>query len=247
MDPRWYENFFQGITLDLWREAVSPEQTRAEAGFLERELGLRPGARVLDVPCGFGRHSVELASRGYRVTGVDFSRDMLEEARKRAASARLEIEWRRADMRDLPWDAELDGAFCLGNSFGYLDAEGTRAFVRAVARSLKPGGRFVLDTGLAAESILPRLREKEWMHVGNILFLEENRYHPSEGCMETKYTYVRRGETETQTGFHWVFTLREIRSLLFEAGFEPENQYRSLEREPFQVASPSLLLVARKR
>ncbi len=71
MNPKWYESFFHGIVLDMWRAAASPEQTRLEADFLERALGLRPGARVLDVPCGFGRHSLELASRGYRPTGVD--------------------------------------------------------------------------------------------------------------------------------------------------------------------------------
>jgi cyclopropane fatty-acyl-phospholipid synthase-like methyltransferase len=66
MAHNWFETFFEGIVLDFWRAAMSPEQTRAEADFLEQQLALTPGATVLDIPCGTGRHSLELARRGYR-------------------------------------------------------------------------------------------------------------------------------------------------------------------------------------
>ncbi|MGH9460041.1 MAG: class I SAM-dependent methyltransferase, partial [Vicinamibacteria bacterium] len=104
MESKWYESFFQGIALEMWRKAVSPEQTRLEVDFLERVLGLTKASRVLDVPCGYGRHSLKLASRGYRVTGVDQSPQMIEEGRAAAVDAGLEIEWRNQDMRDLSWE-----------------------------------------------------------------------------------------------------------------------------------------------
>lgn len=247
MKVNWYEDFFHGIALDLWRKAFPPEQTRLEVDFLERTLGLQPGARVLDVPCGGGRHAVELASRGFRVTGVDLSREAIEEARERAAARRLAVEWRHADMRDLEWQAEFDAAFCFGNSFGYLEPGGMREFVRALSGALKPAGRFVLDSGMAAESVLPNLQEREWTQIGDILFLEENRYHAEESCVETTYTFVQGGVTHTRTGLHWVYTLRELRSLLAEAGLTVGNLYRSLEGEPFLVGSRYLLVVAEKK
>src|SRR2546423_9107797 len=80
----WFEEFFHGVTLDLWRKAVPTEQTKGEAEFLNKNLGCEPGARVLDVPCGNGRLSFELAQRGYQVTGVDISEEFVEEARLRA-------------------------------------------------------------------------------------------------------------------------------------------------------------------
>jgi SAM-dependent methyltransferase len=247
VNVRWFEDFFQGIALDLWRQAMPPERTRAEADFLERALRLRPGARVLDVPCGSGRHAIDLASRGFRPTGVDFSREQIEEARRRASAAGLAIEWRQADMRDLPWQGEFDGGFSLGNSFGYLEPAGTRAFLQAVSRTLRPGARFALDYGLAAESILPRIREREWSQIGDILFLEENRYHVADGCVETTYTFVRGGETHTRTGLQWVHTVREIHGFLAEAGLMVESLSGSPEGEPFGVGAPYLLLVAEKR
>src|SRR5260370_39731581 len=80
----WYENFFRGVALDLWRKAVPPEHTKAEADFLVQTLQGDAGSHVLDVPCGNGRLSFELARRGYRVTGVDISAEFIEEARSLA-------------------------------------------------------------------------------------------------------------------------------------------------------------------
>lgn len=246
MDFAWYESFFTGITLDFWRKAVSPEQTRLEVDFLQNALGLTAGARVLDVPCGLGRHAIELASRGFQVTGVDLSSEAIEEARTRSAGMGLTVEWARMDMRDLPYRTVYDGAFCFGNSFGFLEPGKTRSFVQAVSRAIKPGACFALDSGMTAESILPRLRDREWMQVDEILFLEENRYHVAESCVETTYTFLRGGETHVRTGIHWVYTVREIRAMLAEAGLVVKEQLGSLTRDPFQVGSPYLLLVAEK-
>lgn len=246
MDPTWYQHFFEGIAIDVWRKAVSPEQTRIEIDFLQRALRLQSGERVLDVPCGFGRHSLELAARGFRPTGVDVSPEMIQEARAGAASAGLTIDWRMADMRDLAWASEFDAAFCFGNAFGYLDSDGTQEFLRAVSRALKPGGRFALDYGLSAEGLLPRFRDREWAEIGDILFLEHNKYHVPESCVETRYTFVRDGEAVTRTGWQWVYTVREMRRFLSDAGLQTESLLKSLDGEPFEVGSPYLVLVAQK-
>jgi SAM-dependent methyltransferase len=246
MDLKWYQDFFEGIAVDVWRKAVSPEQTRTETDFLQRALRLQSGERVLDVPCGFGRHSLELASRGFRPTGVDASPQMIEEARAGAASAGLTIDWRLADMRALSWESEFDAAFCFGNAFGYLDTDGTREFVQAVSRALKAGGRFAFDYGLSAEGLLPRFRDREWAEIGDILFLERNKYHVRESCVETAYTFVREGETVTRIGWQWVYTIREIRRFLSDAGLHTENLFRSVDGEPFEMGSPNLVLLAQK-
>ena len=161
MNNQWYETFFHGVALDMWRKVATPEMTKAEADFLVQALELTPGARVLDVPCGNGRHAIELASRGYNLTGVDLSSGFLEEARQSSAA----IEWRQSDMRDLPWESAFDAAYCWGNSFAYFPHAEVPDFCRAVGRTLKPGARLVIDTGLAAE-------HRELLHRGGAAGVE---------------------------------------------------------------------------
>src|SRR5574340_332418 len=133
MESNWYETFFQGVALEFWNQVTTPEQTRAEADFLERKLGPGPGARILDVPCGSGRHAVELAARGYRVCGIDIAPENIADARRRAGARGVSAAFERGDMRRLPRPGEFDGAYCFGNSFGYLDHQGNREFLAAVS------------------------------------------------------------------------------------------------------------------
>jgi SAM-dependent methyltransferase len=156
--PRdWYARFFEGLAVDFWRVVVPEAATAEEAAFLWKHLALSAGDRVLDVPCGHGRLALPLAARGCAVTGVDLSREFLRAAEDASRGAGVSVAWRRSDMRTLPWRGSFDAAFCMGNSFGYLDDAGNAAFLAAVARALVPRGRFVLDFGQAAESIFPRL------------------------------------------------------------------------------------------
>src|ERR1043165_1400167 len=80
----WFEDFFQGLALDLWRKAIPPEHTAAETEFLSKVPNCEAGAHVLDVPCGNGRLSFELAKRGYAVTGIDIAEEFIEEGRAMA-------------------------------------------------------------------------------------------------------------------------------------------------------------------
>jgi SAM-dependent methyltransferase len=243
----WYEDFFRGVVVDIWRAAVAPEQTRLEADFLESHLRLSRGQRVLDVPCGHGRHAVELARRGQLVTGVDVSDAMLAEARRLAAAHGCRIEWVHGDMRSLPQGADFDAAYCLGNSFGYLDRHGTARFLAAIAGALKPGARFAFDYGTAAESILPRFVAREWAPLDGQHFLEENRYDVERSCIETTYTFVTGGNVETRTGLQWVFTAGEVRALLDSAGFDVLSAQGGIDGRPYALGGTLLMVVAERR
>ncbi|MDQ3154105.1 MAG: class I SAM-dependent methyltransferase [Actinomycetota bacterium] len=155
----WYADFFTELPNEFWRRAASPESTVADVEFIEERLGLTPGSRILDVPCGSGRHSLALAARGHRVTGVDISTDAIAHARRTAADAHLDVEFELADMREIPQAGAFDATVCLGNSFGYLDMTGTRKFVAALAGAVRPGGGLVVDFNATAETVLPGYTE----------------------------------------------------------------------------------------
>jgi SAM-dependent methyltransferase len=243
MPKEWWEDFFSGIVLDFWKEVFDETHTKTETDFILEILNVPNGAAILDVPCGEGRLSREMASRGYSVTGVDFSHPFLNEARSRATAKGLDIRWERRDMRNLPWQAAFDGAFCFGGSFGYFEDEGNADFIRAVCRSLKPGTGFILEIGVSMETLFPRLRHREWTRVGDFLFLEENQYDHVNGRLNTDYTIVRNGQAETRSGSHRVYTYRELVGLLEKAGFDHVQSFGSLAHDQFGFGSPQLFLV----
>jgi SAM-dependent methyltransferase len=246
VSPDWYKTFFTGVALDLWRAVASPEMTKAEADFIEQACQLTSGARVLDVPCGNGRLSVELARRGYRLTGVDIAPENIAEARTLGAQAAPPIDFHQDDMRQLPWPRQFDAAFSMGNSFGYLEDPGDTAFISSVAGCLKPGGHFLIDTGAVAEAILPNLKDRPWYDVGGLLFLIENQYDQVRGRLDSHLTFVRDGKVEKRSISQRVYTFRELHLLLTAAGFDQIEGFSGLDRKPFRLGAQRLLLTARK-
>jgi len=108
----WYEALFENYARK-YDEENFVQGTVGECDFIERELDGDTSRRILDVGCGTGRHAIELARRGYRVTGVDLSEAQLQRARGKAAEAGVDVDFRRHDARDLPFDGEFDTAIMM--------------------------------------------------------------------------------------------------------------------------------------
>jgi SAM-dependent methyltransferase len=260
----WYENFFHGVSLDLWRKAISPEQTKREADFLIKALECEPFAHLLDVPCGNGRLSFELAGHGYRVTGVDISEEFIQEAHSNAARAsssnpggsstpaglprrgpRTPVpQFILGDMSKLEGEAIYDGAYCFGNSFGFLEYAHMESFLSGVARALKPGARFVIETGMAAESILTKFEAEAFHQIEDIRLIIREQYLAEESCIDTEYVFERNGEVESRKAKHWIYTVAEIRRMLERAGFEVLSVYGSLKFEPYALGSEEVFVIA---
>ena len=217
VQTRWWETFFEGVSVSMWLQAMTPEHTSREADGLEKKLAVPAGGEILDVPCGGGRLSLAFAERGYRVTAVDWSAEFLAHAR--SADGARHVAWERRDMRDLPWAARFDGAFCVGNSFGYLDDEGNAEFLRAVRTTLKPGARFILETPMVLENLLGHIQDRAWWQVGDVHLLVQNLYDHERSRLEIDYTFVSDGRIETRRGSHRAYSFRELAELIGSAGF----------------------------
>lgn len=241
----WFHDFFHGLAVDFWVAVAPPAD--ADLPFLEDAFGAPGGRAILDVACGAGRHSIPLARRGYAVTGFDLSTSCLAEGQRSADAEQVAIEWHHGDMREIPWRDRFDGALCFGNSFGYCDRTGTRAFVQSLADALKPGAAFVLETGAMAESLLPALQTRRWMEAGDILFFSSATYDASVSRLDIEYSFLRSGMRETRMAHTWIYTIGEVRELFASAGLVVEQLCASTAGEPFRLGDPKLLLVARKR
>lgn len=148
-EPNPWVAFFDGYASQYEKHEFT-HNTVAEVDFLLAELGLAPGATVLDVGCGTGRHAIELARRGYAVTGLDLSAGMLAEARKQAAAAGVRVAFVHADATAFELDKQFDAAICLcEGACGLLGTQDDPlaqplAILRNLARALRPGAKCLL-------------------------------------------------------------------------------------------------------
>ncbi len=234
----WYTTFFTDLANNFWRGAVQPSQTAAEIDFVTGFVS--PGARVLDVPCGSGRHSIELASRGYQVTGLDISSDAIAHARSSAPS----LDFRQGDLAGLAsFGLVADLAICMGNSFGYLDHAGSQRFLADLAAAAPV---LVIDYGCAAETLLPALPGELRMSAGGVDMIAMNRYDVAGGRLLIDFTFTEGERVQRSSCIQHVYTAGELTRMLQSAGYASVELYGDTDRGAFQVGSHRLLVVARR-
>jgi cyclopropane fatty-acyl-phospholipid synthase-like methyltransferase len=241
----WWASFFTGRWIDVqlsWGALTQDE----EVDDLERHLRLEPGSAVLDVPCGEGRIGRALAKRGYHVTGLDITDSFLEEGRRRAEADGVEMRFVHGDMRELSFDGEFDAAVNFWGSFGYFDADGDRAVVAGVSRSLRPGGRFLIET-ITLETLLPQFREQIWHRQGEMVVLQQTHFDHETSRVDTEWTFMAPdGEREVRDSSIRVYSYAELTALLRECGFVAFDGYDTNSGEPFALGADRLTLVATK-
>jgi SAM-dependent methyltransferase len=230
----WYETAFRKQYLDLYYHR-DDAAAKVEAGFAARAMGLREGARVVDVACGAGRHARALGALGLRVIGADLSRDLLAEA---AGVARV-----RADMRALPFAGAFDGATSFFTSFGYFDDEGNRAAMASIAGALRLGGTLLLDflNAVAVETqLVPESREER---DGRKYFI---RRRIEDGRVVKDVVIEEEGLKLSYSESVRLYLHHDLVNLLKEAGLSAVASYGAFDGRDFTTDAPRCILVARK-
>ena len=202
---------------------------------------------MLDLCCGPGRHSLELARRGYIVKGVDRTAKYLESARAKAAAEGLtNAEFVSGDMRTYREPMSFDLVLNLFTSFGYFDNQSEDAAVmRNIYSSLRPGGKMVLDV-LGKEVLAAKFRPRDWHEQGSVMFLEERVLSRDWGWIEDRWIRIDGGERTEFTLSHRLYSAAELRTLVLTAGFAEVGAYGSLEGIPYDHRARRLVVVAHK-
>ncbi len=242
----WHHHFFEGRWLQAQCQSFSADENRELAEACVELLQQMPGAKILDIPCGDGRIALELAADGFRLTGVDRSRELIDRARDRARERGIEAEFVEGDMRTWIAPEPHDGAVCLWSSFGYGSAGEDAAFLRNLATSLRPGALLVLDTHVV-ETLLPQWEESSWRWAGEILVAEQRQWDPESGRVETEWVLADADGRETRRSSIRIYTYRDLCNLLSENGFEDIEGFGSPALEPFGLGASRVLLRAARR
>jgi SAM-dependent methyltransferase len=209
-------------------------------------LGLAEGARVLDLPCGNGRHSLALAERGFEVTGVDRTERYIETARSEAAKRGLQAKFLTGDMRDFREPGQYDAVLNLFGSFGYFEdpADDLKVLKNTFA-SLRPGGQVLIET--AGKEIVARdFQARDWAEVGDALLLMDRAVGGHWERIESRYIVIRGGERfEHQVSIR-SYSAAELSSLFLSAGFKDVRIYGSLEGIAYNQNAQRLVATGRK-
>lgn len=144
---RWYEALFENYGENYDNESFA-QGTIGECDFIEKEINFNKSLKIIDIGCGTGRHSIELAKRGYSMTGIDLSESLLEKAREKAKQKGVRIDFLKHDARNIPFDNQFDVAImmCEGG-FPLMESdEMNYEILKNVSQSLKENAKFIFTT-----------------------------------------------------------------------------------------------------
>lgn len=244
----WYDYFARGGPGSPDTDGSYARRTDAEVEFVERALGLTEPCDLLDLCCGPGRHSVRLAQRGHRVTGVDISAYNLQQAAEQAEEFAVEVAWREADMRETGLAASSqDAVINMFTAFGFFDDDGNQRVLEEVARVLRPEGRFLIDL-VNRDSLMRRHQPRMWSDRRNgAVLLQEHAFDSATGSQTTHWTVVKAdGERIAQSFTVRIYTLQELELRMALAGLEVEEAWGGLDGKALTMDSHRLVVLARK-
>jgi ubiquinone/menaquinone biosynthesis C-methylase UbiE len=243
----WWRTYFDDVFYDL-HEALFPEQnSRREVAATLQLLGLPAGSRVLDVPCGWGRHTRLLPEAGLAAYGADISEPLLRRGAAAMRAAGLPLRLAAADLRRLPFrSGTFDAVLNLFTSLGlFLDDREDVAALCETARVLAPGGRLVLES-MHRDDVVAAFAERDrWTLPDGTEVRVRRRFDPVTGISRERWRWRRGGLSGDKRHVLRLRTATEIDGLLAAAGFPERTYFGDWDCRPLRHDSPRLIVLAR--
>jgi len=241
----WWQKYFSDDYLKLYKHDDS--ETSRETDAIARMLQIDPGEKILDLACGFGRHSVKLAQRGFKVTGYDLSESFLKKAQELADSLEVKLQLTQGDMREIPYKDEFDVVINMFTAFGFFDNEKEDLKVlKGVHKALKPGGQFLMDV-INRENAVRVDTPRRWMRENHSYLLEERFFDFFRSRLElTNHLILINGERKEANYSVRLYTLTEMLGLFNSAGLVLTDVYGDFSGALYNAESPRMILVAQK-
>lgn len=250
----WWRSYFDDRYFEMHDPLFSEARSRVEVAGMRELLGLHHGARILDAPCGWGRHAILLAEAGLDVFGADISADLLRRAPRAVADAgnvegdvALPPLYAAADIRALPYaDASFDAVINVFTSLGlFLSDDEDIAALREARRVLRPGGALLLES-MHRDDVIAQFAERDrWTLPDGTEVRVRRRFDPVAGISHERLQWRRGEETGRKRHALRLRTATEMDGLLRAAGFVRVDWYGTWDGEPFTHRHESAIAVAR--
>lgn len=244
--PDWWRDYFDD-EFHRVHEALFPEEaSRYEVGAMLELLGLPVGSRILDVPCGWGRHTRLFAEVGFEAVGADISWPLLRRAAETGGSIRARVHLAAADVRTLPFrDATFDAVVNVFTSLGLFGSDADDiAALREARRVTVPGGKFLLESMHRDDVIAAYAERDRWTLPDGTEVQVRRRFDPVTGVSHERWRWRRGQETGEKRHAIRLRTATEIHGLLTAAGFRRIAYYGDWDGQPLRHDSPRLIAVA---
>jgi SAM-dependent methyltransferase len=215
----WWEDLFNDDYLRTC-EKLTEEQIAREVDFVEDSLGIERGGAVLDLACGTGRHTIELARRGYEVVGFDLSLAMLARAGEDAQDHDAKVNFVQGDMREMTFEEQFDGVFCWNTSFGFFEEEKNALVIDHIHRSLRAGGLFLLDV-INRDFLIRQSPSLAWFEGDGCVCMDEMSVDFITSRMKVKRTMMLDDGRSREIEYSLrVYSLHELGKILHDHGFK---------------------------
>jgi SAM-dependent methyltransferase len=245
--PDWTHEYFERGYGQRWGLLAPSDRGRQEAAGLWTLLRLAPGARVIDIGCGHGKHALTLADCGAQVIGLDFAVALLDRARELAADRGTQVRWIRGDMRRLPVRSGCADAAVMIDAFGFFDTEDEHdAVLREAARVVAIGGRLTVKV-LNGAPVLNGFHETAREERDGVVVLMSNTLALDPPRMTQRLSVSGSRGTGEYERRQRLYRADELCAALEHAGFSVEGVFADADGTPFdQAASAAMWLVARR-
>ncbi|MCL2382472.1 MAG: methyltransferase domain-containing protein [Treponema sp.] len=233
---------------DRWAEVsqVADGVTRLAGLDLRKGRAGGKGPSVLDLCCGFGRITLELARWGFAATGVDITAAYLNAAREDAAHEGLEIEFIQGDVRGFTRENAFDAAVNLYNSFGFFqNPDDDLLFLQNAHCSLREGGALIIDVQ-GKEIAVRDYTEAEWFERAGLTVLTETMPVDSWGSIRNRWILLKNGTRREKVFVQRLYAASEICALLYKAGFSAVEIYGGWDERPYDQNADTLIAVGRR-
>ena len=242
----WYDEFFKEDYLKIYLPFLTEERTKTDVDFIIDVLGLSPGSKILDLACGFGRHTIPLAKMGYDMTGLDYTEKFIQMAEEKAKEENLQIEFLVGDMRKIPFENHFAGVISYYTSFGFFSDEENFEVLKGVSKALKREGKFLLDI-MNRDILIKNFQSKDWERLEDgTLVLEERNWDLKTGRIKNYVTILdKKGERKRWFDVR-LYALEELNYLLEKVGLKIIETYGRKDKSSYKVDSPRLIVLSQK-